>query len=280
MKLSFTKWHGCGNDFILLHKNIDAVQDFGILAKKLCDRHYGIGADGILILEESEKADLKMEIVNADGTYAQMCGNGIRCLAKYAYEEKIIKKDTFFIETAAGILTTKLMLQADGTVKNICVDMGEPILEGEKIPILGYASARVIAESLEVGKDTYKITCVSMGNPHCVLFVSDAENFNIREIGPVIEKHHIFPEKTNVEFAQIISQDVVRMRVFERGAGVTLACGTGAAATLVAGVLNKLINRKVQMILDGGKLTLEWQANNHIYMTGPAERVFQGEIDF
>lgn len=282
IKFSFTKWQGCGNDFVMIDGFAEKIaeNDYAELSKTVCDRHYGIGADGIILLLPSDKADIRMRIINADGSEAEMCGNGIRCFAALARQLGRVDKDEFTVETGAGILVPRLEAPADGACQ-IRVDMGEPILEGDNIPVSGFGMNRVISEDLQVKDKTFKMTCVSMGNPHCVIFVDDAENFPIYEYGVLCEKHEKFPRKTNTEFVQVLDREHVRMRVWERGAAVTLACGTGSCATLVAGVLNGLTERKAQIQLDGGNLIVEWAENNHLFMTGPAKQVFEGcyEVD-
>ncbi len=279
MKLNFTKWQGCGNDFVLidcLEKPLE--EDYADLAKAICDRHYGIGADGILVVEPSNKADFCMRIINADGSEAEMCGNGIRCFARYLYDYGRTKKQQFTIETGAGILVPELQIE-EGRVTGIKVDMGEPILAGEDIPVAGFGRNKVINETLTVEGHEYKMTCVSMGNPHCVIFVDDADTFPIEKLGTFFEHHMAFPRKTNTEFVSVRDRSHLRMRVWERGAAVTLACGTGSCATLVAGVLTDRTDRLAEIQLDGGRLMVEWSANNHVFMTGPAELVFEGCLE-
>jgi len=280
MKLNFTKWQGCGNDFAMIDcLETSLGRDYASLGRELCDRHYGIGADGILVAEPSDKADFRMRIINADGSEAEMCGNGIRCFARYLYDYKRTEKAEFTVETGAGILVPRLQLEG-GMVAGVMVDMGQPILEGDKIPVKGFGSSRVVNEPLEVEGQEYKMTCVSMGNPHCVIFVEDAESFPIAKLGASFERHEAFPRKTNTEFVTVRDRQHLRMRVWERGAAVTLACGTGSCATLVAGVLTGQTDRKAEIELDGGCLFVEWAENNHIFMTGPAELVYEGKLDF
>ena len=272
---NFSKWQGTGNDFVLIDCFKEPQQDYISAARKLCDRHYGIGGDGILLVLPSEKADFRMRIINADGSEAEMCGNGIRCFARYVYDTGLTDKEEFTVETGAGILVPK-MIKENGIVKLVQVDMGEPILEGDNIPVTGFGMNHVVSEDIVVKDKSFKMTCVSMGNPHCVVLVDDAEAFPIYEYGPLFEKHEMFPRKTNTEFVQVKNRTQLRMRVWERGAAVTMACGTGSCATLTAAVLNDLADRKAEIQLDGGKLTVEWANNNHLYMTGPAEQVFTG----
>lgn len=275
--MEFTKWQGCGNDFVLFDCRAQEPEDYAELSRKVCDRHYGIGADGILVVLPSDKADFRMRIFNTDGSEAEMCGNGIRCFARFLYDYKLTDKLEFTVETGAGILVPKIIL-ADGKVTGVQVDMGEPHLLGEEIPVAGFDGKKVIAEPITVAGTTYAMTGVSMGNPHCVVFVDDAEKFPIEELGFQFEHHAMFPRKTNTEFVEVKDRSHVRMRVWERGAAITLACGTGSCATVVAGVLNDKTDRKAEVQLDGGKLVVEWAENNHVFMTGPAELVFTGEI--
>ena len=275
MEFSFTKWQGTGNDFVMIDCLKEPEADYVSAAVELCDRHYGIGADGILLVLPSDKADIRMQIINADGSEAEMCGNGIRCFASYVYEKGYVKFEEFTVETGAGILVPKIM-EKHGAEAMVKVDMGEPILEGEKIPVAGYGMNRIVAEPITVKDKEFKMTCVSMGNPHCVIFVDDAENFPIHEYGPLVERHEKFPKRVNAEFIQVIDRKHLRMRVWERGAAVTLACGTGACATTAAAILNDFTDRNIEIQLDGGKLNIEWADNNHLYMTGPAVQVFAG----
>ena len=275
MEFSFTKWQGTGNDFVMIDCLKEPEADYVSAAVELCDRHYGIGADGILLVLPSDKADIRMQIINADGSEAEMCGNGIRCFASYVYEKGYVKFEEFTVETGAGILVPKIM-EKHGAEAMVKVDMGEPILEGEKSPVAGYGMNRIVAEPITVKDKEFKMTCVSMGNPHCVIFVDDAENFPIHEYGPLVERHEKFPKRVNAEFIQVIDRKHLRMRVWERGAAVTLACGTGACATTTAAILNDFTDRNIEIQLDGGKLNIEWADNNHLYMTGPAVQVFAG----
>ena len=217
MEFSFTKWQGTGNDFVMIDCLKEPEADYVSAAVELCDRHYGIGADGILLVLPSDKADIRMQIINADGSEAEMCGNGIRCFASYVYEKGYVKFEEFTVETGAGILVPKIM-EKHGAEAMVKVDMGEPILEGEKIPVAGYGMNRIVAEPITVKDKEFKMTCVSMGNPHCVIFVDDAENFPIHEYGPLVERHEKFPKRVNAEFIQVIDRKHLRMRVWERGA--------------------------------------------------------------
>ena len=277
MAFSFTKWQGCGNDFVLVNGFSERLdeEDLGALAQKICDRHYGIGADGLILVLPSKAADFRMRILNADGSEAEMCGNGIRCFAGVVHDEGLSDKEEFTVETGAGILVPRLQL-ADGKLQGVRVDMGEPTLAGDRIPVLGFGAAHVVEQPIEAGGETLSMTCVSMGNPHCVIFVEDAEAVPIEKLGPLLERHEAFPKKTNVEFAAVLDASHIRMRVWERGAAVTLACGTGSCATLVAAALTGRTERVAEVQLDGGRLQIEWAEDNHVYMTGPAEKVFAG----
>jgi len=285
MKINFVKMHGLGNDFILidcLNKSLGDTSFLSYLAKKLCNRNFGIGADGLILILPSSKADLQMRIFNYDGSEAQMCGNGIRCFAKYAYENKLVSKNKFTVETLAGTITPELIFQdlKDKKVLKVKVDMGTPKLRRREIPMTGENTPTVVDEALKINTEQiFKITCVSMGNPHCIVFVDDIQSIQVDEIGPKIENHPFFPEKTNAEFIQIINNKELNFRVWERGVGETLACGTGACAALVASVLNKKSDREATIHLPGGDLYIHWANDKHIYMTGPAELVFKGEME-
>jgi len=272
--LQFVKMHGLGNDFVVVTAE-RIVSDPEDLARRVCDRHFGIGADGLVFILPSVRADLQMRIFNPDGSEAEMCGNAIRCVAKYAFEAGLVRRAELKVETGAGILSPRLHF--DGKqVKEVEVDMGEPVLERGLIPMTG-PPGRVINEALTVYGKNFWITAVSFGNPHCVIFFSDVSAINLSILGPRLENHPAFPRRTNVEFAQVLAPDRIRVRVWERGAGETLACGTGACATVVAGVLNGLSDRRVWVELPGGELFISWAEDNHVYMTGPAAEVFRGE---
>lgn len=279
MALSFTKWQGCGNDFVLVDARATSLPKAAAeLSRRVCDRHYGIGADGLIFVLPSDKADFCMRIFNADGSEAEMCGNGIRCFARLVYDDGMMDKESFTVETGAGILTPR-MIKDENRVVGVEVDMGEPVLEAKHIPVAGFGEERIVAEEIEVLGKKYKATCVSMGNPHCVVFVGDVDDVKMEQVGPAFEKHAWFPRKTNTEFVVIRDRAHLRMRVWERGAAVTLACGTGACASLVAAVLNGRADRKAEVELDGGRLIIEWKEDNHIYMTGPAEKIFSGVFE-
>lgn len=260
--------HGCGNDFVVLDCTRSERPQLGEIAKKLCHRRFGIGADQLLTVKRSDKADFKMEIYNADGGEVEMCGNGIRCFARYVYEHGLTKKQEIVVETRGGMIRPKL--KGD----SVEVDMGQPILEGSQIPV--NSAGEVVHRALEVLGKTYYVTCLSMGNPHCVLYVDRLDDLNLESMGPAFENHTFFPNRVNTEFVQVLGPGEVRMRVWERGAGETWACGTGACAVTVAGVLMGRTERKLLLHLLGGDLCVEWAADKHVYMTGPAEEVFRG----
>lgn len=280
MKLNFTKMHGLGNDYVYVNCFQENLEDVNLsqLSIEISHRNYGIGGDGLILIMPSEKADFRMRMFNADGSEGKTCGNGLRCVSKYVYDHGLTDKKEFTIETLGGIVRPKIEAFDDltGKVKLVTIDMGSPWLLREEIPMVGEKGQKVIHETLTVGNENYEITCVSMGNPHCVIFVDDMKKVNLPEIGPRIETHEVFPEKTNVEFIQVLSSDEILFRVWERGSGITLACGTGACASVVASVLNGKTNREVTVHLEGGDLRIEWAEDNHVYMTGPATEVFSG----
>jgi diaminopimelate epimerase len=270
MELSFTKMHGCGNDFIFIDCLQNDILNLASLAGKLCDRRFGIGADQLLTVHPSKVADFKMEIYNADGSQVEMCGNGIRCFAKYVYGHGLTAKRELEVETLAGIIRPRLV----GDL--VEVDMGEPVLEGRKIPV--DADGRIVNHPLVVEGKEYEVTCVSMGNPHCVLYLDDIDTLDLEKLGPQFERHAFFPKRVNTEFIKVLTPGEVRMRVWERGAGETWACGTGASAVGVAGVITGRTERKLTVHLKGGDLWIEWRDNNRVYMTGGAEEVFHGTV--
>jgi len=276
-QIPFVKMHGTGNDFVLIDARKRRIQDPARLAARMCHRHFGIGADGVIMILESTKADFRMRIFNPDGSEAEMCGNGIRCFAKYCYDAKLTRRKRFEIETGAGIKTVECTL-TKATVGSVRVDMGEPVLQRERIPMTG-PPGMVIGEPLQLPDGTrFEITAISMGNPHAVIFVEELDNFPIAKYGPQVENHHLFPNRTNVEFVKIKNHREIIMRIWERGAGETLACGTGAAAAAVATVLNELTGRSIKVGVKGGTIKIEWRENdNHVYLTGPAVEVFRGE---
>ena len=269
-ELYFTKMHGCGNDFIFIDCLNGEKRDLKNLAKRLCDRRFGIGADQLLTVHPSKIADFKMEIYNADGGQVEMCGNGIRCLARFVHDRGLTRKNELAVETLAGIIRPRLV----GDL--VEVDMGEPILEGRKIPV--DADGRILDYPLEVDGTTYRVTCVSMGNPHCVLYLDDPESLDLQRIGPRFEHHPFFPNRVNTEFIKVLDPEEIRMRVWERGVGETWACGTGACAAAVAGALTGRNGREVTVHLRGGDLLIEWRDDDRVYMTGGAEEVFQGTV--
>ncbi|MGC2063553.1 MAG: diaminopimelate epimerase [Thermodesulfovibrionales bacterium] len=281
MKIAFTKMHGIGNDFIvidcrdkILNSRLSGrnsqTSDLSALSRRLCDRRFGIGADQILLLEASATADFAMKIFNADGSEVEMCGNGIRCLAKYIWDRGLSEKAILAIETPAGII------RPERAGEMVRVDMGEPVLEGRMIPAA--LDGRITDMALRADDREFKITCVSMGNPHAVIVVDDVDAFDVHRYGPVIEQHPFFPKRVNVEFIQVLGPESIRMRVWERGSGETLACGTGASAVGVAANILGLTEKKTTVHLRGGDLLIEWAGNNHVYMTGPAVDVFEGLV--
>jgi diaminopimelate epimerase len=274
--MRFTKMQGCGNDYVYVDLFREKLTgDVSKLAVKIADRHFGVGGDGLILIGPSERADARMRMFNADGSEAEMCGNGLRCVAKYVYDHGIARKDRLNIETGRGILTVELEVQG-GKAQRVRVDMGEPILLAEKIPTLLQGDPPTEAELLVEG-EAFTFTCVSMGNPHAVAFVDEITDRLVHQIGPRVESHEVFPRRTNVEFVKVNSRTDAHMRVWERGSGETLACGTGACAVAVAGVLTGRFDRKVTLHLLGGDLEIEWAADNHVYKTGPAVEVFSGE---
>ena len=275
--IKFTKMHGLGNDYVYIDAINQKIENESSLAKFVSNRHFGIGSDGLILICKSEVADFKMRMFNSDGSEAEMCGNGIRCVGKFVYDKGLTNKTTVKIETLAGIKTLILNTK-DGKVKTARVDMGEPILEAEKIPVIS-TEEPVKNLELEAENKKFKFTCVSMGNPHAITIVENTKEFDVKKYGKVLEVDKAFPKKANIEFAQIIDRQNINMRVWERGAGETLACGTGACATAVACNLNGLTDRKVNIELLGGTLNIEWnETDNHVYMTGPAVTVFDGEL--
>ncbi len=275
--MRFTKMHGAGNDYVY----VDCIRqappkDPPGLSRVVSDRHFGIGSDGLILICPSERADARMRMYNADGSESEMCGNGVRCIAKFLYDHGLARKDRITLETGRGILTLEPEVK-DGKVQRVRVDMGEPILEAERIPTTLPGNPPIDAP-LVVDGMTMAVTCVSMGNPHCIQFVDAITDSLVLGIGPKIEKHPAFPRRVNAEFVKINRRDDVTVRVWERGSGETLACGTGACAVAVAGVLSKRLDRRVTAHLPGGDLELHWsEKDNHVYMTGPAVEVFQGE---
>ncbi len=274
-KIKFAKMHGTGNDYVIVDMTTNYYQfDPAELSRRISDRHFGIGSDGLILIQDSKTADFKMRIFNADGSEAEMCGNGIRCFAKYLYDHRLTNRTIITVETGAGIKTVELAMK-NGAVIGARVDMGEPILEGSMIPV-AINKNPVLNEEIEIDGKTINFTAVSMGNPHCVIFTDELSDELVTGIGPKIETHPLFPKKVNVEFAKIVDESTIQMRVWERGSGETMACGTGASATAVAAALNQKTGRKVTVQLPGGRLGIEWNENNHVYMSGPAVEVFEG----
>ena len=277
--IKFTKMQGLGNDYVYMDAIHQKIENESSLAQFVSNRHFGIGSDGLILICKSDVADFKMRMFNSDGSEAEMCGNGIRCVGKFVYDKGLTDKTTVTIETLAGIKTLELNTK-EGKVETVKVDMGEPILSPKEIPVISDEEL-VKNLMLEAEGRKFKFTCVSMGNPHAITEVEDTEKFDVEKYGKVLEVDKAFPNKTNVEFIQIIDKNHVKMRVWERGAGETLACGTGACATAVACYLNGKTDRNVEVELLGGKLFIEWnEENNHIYMIGPAVTVFEGELHY
>jgi diaminopimelate epimerase len=277
--MQFTKMHGAGNDYVYVDATKEKIENASELAVKVSDRHFGIGSDGLILICPSEVADFRMEMYNADGSLGAMCGNGIRCVGKYVYDHGLTDKTQVKIETGSGIKILDLTVEK-GKVSHARVNMGEPILEASKIPVVS-DNERVIDEDILVDGKIYKMTAVSMGNPHCVVFIDkDPKQFPLENIGPYFENHKRFPDRVNTEFIHVEDEHTISMRVWERGSGETLACGTGACASAVAGILNGYIKTPVSVKLLGGELKIEWEGEGHpVYMTGPATEVFGGNID-
>ncbi|MSR55582.1 MAG: diaminopimelate epimerase [Gemmataceae bacterium] len=277
--MRFTKMQGCGNDYVYVDCFREKIAgDISQLAIAIADRHFGVGGDGLILICPSERGDARMRMFNADGSESEMCGNGVRCVAKYVYDHGIAQKERLAIETGRGVLTIDLEIEG-GKVRRARVDMGEPILEAAKIPTMLVGNPPV-EQTVRYGteaNDVLALTCVSMGNPHAVAFVNEITDKQVHGIGPLIEKHEAFPRKVNVEFVKVNSRTDANMRVWERGSGETLACGTGACAVAVAGILTGRFDRKVTIHLLGGDLEIEWGTDNHVYKTGPAVEVFSGE---
>lgn len=275
--LKFTKMQGAGNDYIYVNGITQTIENASGLAVKLSNRNFGIGSDGLVIIYPSNVADFRMQMFNSDGSEAEMCGNASRCVGKYVYDQGLITKKEMTLETGAGIKHIKLL---DGNEKSrkITVDMGEPILDPELIPV-NVAEQPVLNYPLDIDGKIWKISCISMGNPHAVVFTEKINNIDLKMLGPKFEKNSIFPKKTNTEFIEVVDRDNLNMRVWERGAGETLACGTGACAAAVAAVLNDYCNRSITIRLLGGALDIEWrETDNHVYMTGEAVTVFEGIV--
>ncbi|MCR1843459.1 diaminopimelate epimerase [Murimonas intestini] len=275
--MKFTKMQGIGNDYVYVNCFEETVEDPGETAIRVSNRHFGIGSDGLILIKPSDKADFMMDMYNADGSQGAMCGNGIRCVAKYVYDKGMTDKTEISIETKSGIKFIKLTT-ADGRAELAQVNMGAPVLKAEKIPAVSN-SMEIIGEPIEIDGELYHMTCVSMGNPHAVVYVEDVKKVQIERTGPLFENHPFFPDRVNTEFVHVIDENTIEMRVWERGSGETLACGTGACASAVASILNGYTKDEVTVKLLGGDLKIRWdKKENLVYMTGPAEIVFEGEI--
>ena len=275
--IKFTKMHGLGNDYVYIDAIHQDINEPSSLAKFVSNRNFGVGSDGLILICKSDIADFKMRMFNSDGSEAEMCGNGIRCVGKFVYDKGLTNKTEVAIETLAGIKYLKLSVK-DGKVDTARVDMGEPIFEPQKIPVNTLENPVKNLKVMAQGKD-FNMTCVSMGNPHAIAIVEDVKKFDVEKYGKVLEVDKLFPKRINVEFAEIVDKNNIKMRVWERGAGETLACGTGACATLVACNINGYTDRKATIELLGGNLYIEWnKEDNHVYMTGPATTVFEGEL--
>ena len=276
--MEFTKMQGCGNDYVYVNGFENKIDNPNKLSEIVSERHFGIGSDGLIVINPSEKADFKMSMYNADGSEGKMCGNGIRCVAKYVYDNKMTDKTTITVETLSGIKTLELNVKND-KVETVKVNMGTPILLPKDVPVVSDKD-KVVDEPIVIDDKEYRITCVSMGNPHAITFIENTDDLEIETIGPKFENNPIFPDRVNTEFIQVLDRNTVKMRVWERGSGETFACGTGACATVVACVLNGLTDDKVTVKLLGGDLFIEYnREENTVYMTGPAKVSFTGKIE-
>lgn len=275
--MKFTKMHGCGNDYIYVNGFVEEITDKPAFVKKVSDRHFGVGGDGVIFINPSEEADFEMEMYNADGSRAEMCGNGIRCVAKYVYDKGLTDQTHISIVSCGKVKYLDLNVE-DGLVTSVRVNMGAPILTAKEVPVIS-SMEQSVDEPVAVGGKEYRMTCVSMGNPHAVVFMEDVANLDIAAVGPLFENHKVFPNRTNTEFVEVRDRSHVFMRVWERGTGETLACGTGCCATVVACVLNGLTDPAVTVRVLGGEIMIEWdREQNFVYMTGPAVTVFEGEL--
>ena len=275
--MKFTKMHGIGNDYVYVNCFQEKVDNPSEVAKFVSDRHFGVGSDGLILIKPSQIADCEMDMYNLDGSQGAMCGNGIRCVAKYVYDYGIVPKTTLRIATKSGIKELNLTVE-NGKVSLVRVNMGSPILEASKIPVVSDQS-QAVNQPIKVNGHTYYFTGVSMGNPHAVVYLDDVDNLDIEKIGPAFEKHPVFPDRVNTEFVKVIDRKTLKMRVWERGSGETLACGTGACVVAVSSILNNLTGEEVTVKLLGGDLKIHWdRLENLVYMTGPATTVFDGEI--
>lgn len=276
--MKFTKMHGIGNDYVYMDCTKERLENPGEIARLVSDRHKGIGSDGLILIQSSDEADFEMAMYNADGSYGKMCGNGIRCVAKYVYDNGLTDKTEISVISGGAVKYLKLTVEA-GKVKKVRVNMGEPILKPELIPVTG-GGERLVASPIVIDNQIYEMTCVSMGNPHAVVFMEGIDTLKIEEIGPKFEKHERFPDQVNTEFVERMDRKNLKMRVWERGSGETMACGTGACATAVAAILNGYADRNVTVHLLGGDLEIFWdEKDNCVYMTGPAATAFTGEFD-
>jgi len=281
--MRFTKMHGIGNDYVYVDGSIETVADPAAVARKISDRHFGIGSDGLILILPSDKADVRMRMFNADGSESEMCGNGVRCVAKYAFDHGLTTSNPMKVETGRGVLSLALETGPDKKVRQVTVNMGEPILELGKVPVDPEKLVKGTREhefrlAVAQGNELLDATFVSMGNPHAVMYTPDVKRIELERVGPVVEHHKAFPRRINAHWVQIHSRGEVTMRTWERGSGITLACGTGACAVCVAGVLTGRTDRKILAHLPGGDLTLEWrESDNNVYMSGPATEVFHGE---
>lgn len=279
MKINFTKMEGIGNDYVYIDATKNDIRLSPEQIQKLSDRNFGIGGDGVIFIRNSKTGEFQMDMYNSDGSSSEMCGNGVRCVGKFVFDHGLTKNQKPTIETGKGVLTLDLKTGNNGKVEMVTVDMGEPILKPSLVPIVWTGDEPVINQVLEVQGKQYHFTAVSMGNPHCVIYVDDADAFPVREIGPLIENHPLFPRRVNVEFVSVRGKDHLYQRTWERGAGETLACGTGACAVTVASILNGKTGRSVKIDLRGGTLNIEWKENGSVMMTGPAKEVFSGEVE-
>lgn len=279
MKINFTKMEGIGNDYVYIDATKNDIRLSPEQIQKLSDRNFGIGGDGVIFIRNSKTGEFQMDMYNSDGSSSEMCGNGVRCVGKFVFDHGLTKNQKPTIETGKGVLTLDLKTGNNGKVEMVTVDMGEPILKPSLVPIVWTGDEPVINQVLEVQGKQYHFTAVSMGNPHCVIYVDDADAFPVREIGPLIENHPLFPRRVNVEFVSVRGKDHLYQRTWERGAGETLACGTGACAVTVASILNGKTGRSVKIDLRGGTLNIEWRENGSVMMTGPAKEVFSGEVE-
>lgn len=274
--MKFTKMHGIGNDYIYVNCFEEQIQNPAEMAKKLSDRHFGVGSDGLVLICPSEKADVRMNMYNADGTQAEMCGNAIRCVGKYIYDRKMTDKTSVTVETLSGIKKLELEV-CRGAVRRARVNMGKPEFSASAVPVVSDRDT-FIGQTVTIDGLRYTMTCVSMGNPHAVVFMKEIDNLELDKLGPKFERHTMFPKRTNTEFVQVIDDHTIKMRVWERGAGETLACGTGACAAMAACKLAGFVGDEAEIVLLGGTLHVEWK-NDTLYMTGPAEFVFDGELE-